>query len=73
MNEETGRAKHLRGIGWGRQGFKIFRIKENPTDAGDFPVVQWLRLCTPKAQGQGLIPDQGTRSQMLQLIPGIVK
>ena len=51
MNEETGRAKHLRGIGWGRQGFKIFRIKENPTDAGDFPVVQWLRLCTPKAQG----------------------
>ena len=40
MNEETGQAKHLRRVGWGRQGFKIFRIKENWTDAGDFVVVQ---------------------------------
>ena len=23
-------------------------------------VVQWLRLCAPKARGTGLIPDQGT-------------
>ena len=30
-------------------------------------VVQWLRCLTPNAQGQGLIPGQGTRSHMLQL------
>ena len=30
-------------------------------------VVQWLRLCAFSAGGQGSIPDQGTRSQMLQL------
>ena len=29
--------------------------------------VQWLRLCTPNAGGQGLIPGQGTRPHMLQL------
>ena len=31
------------------------------------PVAQWLRLCTPSAGGQGLIPGQGTRSCVLQL------
>ena len=30
-------------------------------------VVQWLRLCIPKAGGPGWIPDQGSRSHMLQL------
>ena len=30
-------------------------------------VVQWLKLCTHKAGGPGLIPGQGTRSFMLQL------
>ena len=29
--------------------------------------VQWLRLCSPNAGAPGLIPDQGTRSRMLQL------
>ena len=29
--------------------------------------VQWLRLCSPSAGAPGLIPDQGTRSRMLQL------
>ena len=28
-------------------------------------VVQWLRLCVPKAGGLGLFPGQGTRSHML--------
>ena len=27
----------------------------------DFIIVQWLRLCAPKAGGPGLIPSQGTR------------
>ena len=30
-------------------------------------VVQWLRLHSPNAGGPGSIPDQGTRSRMLQL------
>ena len=30
-------------------------------------VVQWVRLCTPNAGGQGSIPGQGTRSHMPQL------
>ena len=34
---------------------------------GTFPVVQWLRLCTPNAGGPGSIPGQGIRSHMLQL------
>ena len=34
---------------------------------GDFPGVQWLRLCSPSAGGLGLIPGQGTRSHMLQV------
>ena len=29
--------------------------------------VQWLRLCTPKGGGLGMIPGLGTRSHMLQL------
>ena len=27
-------------------------------------MVQWLRLCVPKAGGPGLIPGQGTRYRM---------
>ena len=34
---------------------------------GTFLVVQWLRLHAPNAGGQGLILDQGTKSNMLQL------
>ena len=30
-------------------------------------VVQWLRFCTPNAVGPGLIPSQGTKSQMLHV------
>ena len=30
-------------------------------------VVQWLRLYTPNAGGQGLIHGQGTESHMLQV------
>ena len=30
-------------------------------------VVPWLRLWAPSARSLGLIPDQGTRSNMLQL------
>ena len=36
-------------------------------------VVQWLRLCTPKAGGLDSIPGQGTRFHMLQLRPGAAK
>ena len=36
-------------------------------------VVQWLRLYAPSAGGPGLIPDQGTRSQVPQLRPGTAK
>ena len=32
---------------------------------GDFPGVQWLRLCPSSAGGLGSIPGQGTRSHML--------
>ena len=28
---------------------------------GDFPVVQWLRLCASNAGGAGSIPGQGTK------------
>ena len=30
-------------------------------------LVQWLRLCTPNAEGLSWIPGQGTRSHMPQL------
>ena len=30
-------------------------------------MVLWLRLCAPNSAGPGLIPGQGTRSQMIQL------
>ena len=33
-------------------------------------VVQWLSLYTANEEGLGLIPDQGTRSHVLQLRPG---
>ena len=37
------------------------------TYSGTSLVVQWLRLCAPKAAGPGSIPGQGTRSRMPQL------
>ena len=36
-------------------------------------VVQWLRLYAPNAGGPGLIPNQGTRSQVPQLRTGTAK
>ena len=38
-------------------------------------MVQWLRLRDPSPRDFGLIPGQGTRSQMLhaQLRPGTIK
>ena len=48
-------------------GVKIFR------DIRISLVVQWLRLCTPKAGGPGSIPGQGTRPHMLQLRPSAAK
>ena len=36
-------------------------------DCGDFPVVQWLRLCALSAEHPGSIPGQETRSHILQL------
>ena len=36
-------------------------------------VAQWLRLHMANADSPGLIPDQGTRSYILQLRPGTVK
>ena len=36
-------------------------------------VVQWLQLHAPNAQGLGFIPDEGTRSHMLQLRPSTVE
>ena len=36
-------------------------------------VVQWLRLHTLSAGGQGLIPGQGTRSHVPQVRPGTAK
>ena len=36
-------------------------------------LVKWLRLHAPNAGGPGLIPDQGSRSHMLQLRSGTVK
>ena len=52
--------------GFGRQ----YEKKEyfiNNVYAGTSPVVQWLRLDAPSAEGIGSIPGQGTRSHMLQL------
>ena len=31
-------------------------------------MAQWLRLCSPNTGGQGLVPRQGIRSHMLQLL-----
>ena len=38
----------------------LLKKKENGTSL----VVQWLRLCTPSAEGPGSIPRQGTRFHM---------
>ena len=45
---------------WGMVGVKTTRMETSV-------VLQWLRLCAPSAGGLGSIPDQGTRSHMLQL------
>ena len=49
----------------------IFQFKKNKI--GTSPVVQWLRLRTPKAGGPGLNPGHGTRPHMLQLRPSMAK
>ena len=36
-------------------------------------VIQWLRFCPRNAGSLGLIPDQGTRSHMLQLSSDVAK
>ena len=41
--------------------------KERCKKPGTSLVVLWPRLCAPYAGGPGLIPGQGTSSQMLQL------
>ena len=49
---------------------KLFQNKKfvlKISRGGTSLVVQWLRLRAFSAGGQGSIPDQGTRSQMLQL------
>ena len=43
--------------------FKFFKLKIQSGTS----LVQWLRLLTPSAVGPGLIPDQGTRSHVMQL------
>ena len=49
-------------------GFKAFMFCSIlKTTWGTSPVVQWLRLCVPKAAGMGSIPGQGTRSHRPQL------
>ena len=52
----------------------LMKVKEESEKVGlklsiqrDSLVVQWLRLHAPNAEGLGSIPDQGTRSHMLQL------
>ena len=45
----------------------------NSTLSGASQVVQGLRLHAPNAGGLGSIPDQGTRSHMLQVRPGAAK
>ena len=45
---------------WGMVGVKTTRMETSV-------VLQWLRLRAPIAGGLGSIPDQGTRSHMLQL------
>ena len=48
---------------------KELDMTEQLTLLGTSLVVQWLRLCTPNAEGLDLIPSQGSRSHMPQ--PGI--
>ena len=51
-------------------------LKVSPLKSGHLEnslVVQWLRLCTPIAGGQGSIRIQGTRSHMPQLRPYATK
>ena len=53
-------------LGWKT---KIQKPQGMAKNKGTSLVVQWLRLCTPNTGIQGLIPDQGTRSQIPQLKP----
>ena len=47
--------------------------KENTCNPGSSLVVQWLSLHTLNTRGQDLIPDQGTRSYILQPRPNTEK
>ena len=49
--------------GWCKQQRQL----ETGSSSGTSLVVQWLRLCTPSAGGQGLIPGQGARSHTPKL------
>ena len=59
--------------GWlgGLQLFSIWGLKPKPRYSGKYGrtslVAQWLRLCTPYAEGLGSIPGQGTRSRLPKL------
>ena len=43
----------------------MFNLKENTARIS--LVIQWLRFCTPNAEGLGSISGWATRSYMLQL------
>ena len=47
--------------------------KDKEAEVGTFLAAQLLRLHTSKAGGMGLIPGQGTRSDMPQLRTGAAK
>ena len=41
-------------------------MASNTLKKGTSLVVRWLKLHTPNAEGQGSIPGQGTKPQMMQ-------
>ena len=45
----------------------IHGLKKKKKLSGTSLLVQWLRLCSPNAEGPGSYPGQGTRSHILQL------
>ena len=50
-----------------------WRTSYKKSIGGTFLVVWWLRLPTPNVGDPGLIPGQGTRSNLLQLRPSTAK
>ena len=50
-----------------------FHLLQKATVSGTSLVVQWLRLCAPRAGGLGWIPVWGTGSHMLQQRPCAAK